>query len=151
MDNLVWWRRKAQLGLPALPEARVQAIPEDEMDRDLFGSTDMTEEQLRQRCGIDPNLSHAWQFADAHTKHTASAMCTRSHYEAGTNDKQKMVKCRDCGMTLLQEKLSPSEKMKTNSPQDCQQAGPCYQGTTGTTWRWKCRLCGHVESGEKPW
>jgi hypothetical protein len=54
MDNLMRWKRKAQLGLPALPEARMQPIPEDEMDRDLFGSTDLTEEQLRQRFGIDP-------------------------------------------------------------------------------------------------
>ena len=148
MDNLVRWRRKAQLGLPALPEARMTAIPEDEMDNDLFGATEMTEGQLRQRLGIDPNQTPG--SLPTPTPSTPPQPCAHLRTtKQGSNDKQKVVKCKDCGATLMTEKLSPSEKMKTNSPQECQHEDKCYQGTTGTTWRWKCRLCGHMESGEK--
>lgn len=129
MDNLMRWKRKAQLGLPALPEARMQPIPEDEMGRDLFGSTDLTE-----RFGIDPGQTPG-SFPSP-TPSTPPQQCAHVRTtKQGTNDKQRVIKCKDCGVTLMQEKLSPAEKMKTDSPHGCQHEDKNYQGTTGTTWR----------------
>ena len=95
------------------------AIPEDEMDNDLFGATEMTEGQLRQRLGIDPNQTPG--SLPTPTPSTPPQPCAHLRTtKQGSNDKQKVVKCKDCGATLMTEKLSPSEKMKTNSPQECQ-------------------------------
>lgn len=100
--NLLRWK----LGLLRLPEACMQPIPEDEMDRDLFDVTDLTEEQLRQRIGLD--LGQTPSSFPTPTPSTPPQQC--AHVRAtkqGANDKQRVVKCKACGMTLVQEKLSP--------------------------------------------
>ena len=54
-------------------------------------------------------------------------------------------------MVLQVEKVEQPTKMQTVNPLECPHADEDrdYRGTTGTTWRWKCKACGHRASGDK--
>ena len=149
MANLDRWRRKAQLGLPALPElsAHMMPIPEDEMDEDLFGEP--RELRLRRELGVDPEQTPG-SFPTP-TPLTPVQDCAHLRTtKQGSNDKRRVVKCKDCGLVLEEEKLTPGEKMRIDSPvTGCAHEEKDYRGTTATTWRWTCKLCGHKESGTK--
>eukprot|EP00435_Cladocopium_sp_Y103_P018811 s2728_g4.t1 len=148
MVNLRRWKRKEQLGLPQIPEHLLQPVPEDEMDHDLFDVTELTEEQLRQQLGIDPGQTPG--SLPTPTPVTPPRTCDHVRTtKQGSNDHKRVVKCKDCGMTLMEEKLTPAESMKVESPHGCLHEDKNFQGTTGTTWRWTCRKCGHVETGQK--
>lgn len=67
----------------------------------------------------------------------------------GSNDGKRITKCKDCGLILQEEKLTPSEKMKTTSPKECPHEDRDERRTTGRTWKWRCKTCGHTASGDK--
>eukprot|EP00435_Cladocopium_sp_Y103_P066563 s466_g28.t2 len=148
MNNLLRWKRKAQLGLPALPEmtAHMMPIPEDEMDADLFGDPD--ELRLRRELGIDPEQTPGSYPTPTPLTPVQDCAHVRTTKQ-GSNDHRRVVKCKDCGLVLEEEKLTPGEKMRVEVPAGCAHAEKDYRGTTGTTWRWTCKLCGHKESGAK--
>lgn len=66
----------------------------------------------------------------------------------GSNGYWKILKRRDCGKILEKEKVKKDETMKKEEG-ECQHLEKDFRGTTGTTWRWKCKACGKVESGVK--
>lgn len=48
-------------------------------------------------------------------------------------------------------KIPKPDSMETTSPDSCRHSDDKkdFRGTTSTTWRWRCELCGYEEKGHK--
>lgn len=135
--NLERWRVKAALGLPRIPTQQ----PTSQFQ---LQSTEPTQHPMTLSCttatlsttttpagsGVptgqgtvpDPLASAGRCNHDRTTKH-------------GSNAYYDVLKCRDC--------------VKTDVDGNCTHEEKDFRGTTATTWRWKCKRCGHQEKGSK--
>ena len=68
---------------------------------------------------------------------------------AGSNAYQNVIKCKDCGFVLHLEKKTVGKAMETKEAGTCTHSRKNYQGTTATTWKWRCLDCGETASGSK--
>ena len=68
---------------------------------------------------------------------------------AGSNAYQNVIKCKDCGFVLHLEKKTVGKAMETKEAGACTHSRKNYQGTTATTWKWRCLDCGETASGSK--
>ena len=117
------------------------------MDEDLFGEP--LELRPRRELGVDPEQtpgSLATPTLMTPVQECAHVRTTKLF----SNDKRRVVKCKDCGKVLEEEKLSPGERMRVDAaPAGCAHEEKDYRGSTGTTWKWACKSCGYKESGAK--
>ena len=72
----------------------------------------------------------------------------------GSNGYVKILKCKDCHKILEQEKVKDG-KMDVDDVKSGKKHGECdhaqkdWRGSTGTTWQWQCKDCGHLEKGDR--
>ena len=125
-------------------------IPEDEMDQDLFEDDHDRAQRLRAQYGIGPDQTPGSLATPTTPLMSDPGQCAHTRTtKHGSNAHKHVVKCKDCGVVLHEEKVSPAESMKTASPNECKHQDRDYRGSTGTTWKWKWKTCGHSETGEK--
>ena len=74
----------------------------------------------------------------------------RANISAQLELDQKVIKCKDCGyqeVTRFQSQTvwKPRLQILVDNSDDKKD----FRGTTSTTWRWRCKLCGYEEKGHK--
>ena len=133
--NIKRWIIKAKLGLPVLPlEDQQRPAPT----------------QPSQAAGSPSTATTLSLTTPATSSNESGQVCQHLRTtKQGSNAYVKMVKCRDCGAVLQHEKEVRTAPMEVKSSKDCDHFDKDFRGTTGKTWKWKCKDCGHQESGYK--
>ena len=146
------WRVKEALGLPKIPSTSQpppQHQPQQQTSLQLaatFSSTTPTSFTTTQSAGSGvPTGGNAVPDPPA-----SAGQCNHQRLtKQGSNAYYDVVKCRDCGEILQREPKVRTEPMKTEIDGEYTHEDKDYRGTTATTWKWKCKRCGHQEKGSK--
>ena len=121
-DRLQRWLWKATRGLPRVPSMTSSPAPPS------YGPLSAPTQET------------------CHRKNTTTCQ--------GSNGYVKILKCKDCHKILEQEKVKDG-KMDVDDVKSGKKHGECdhaekdWRGSTGTTWQWKCKDCGHFEKGDR--
>ena len=80
--------------------------------------------------------------------------CAHMHTtRQGSNAYLRVLKCKDCNKYIEYTKLDKPQKMEVDSDKKtgikCEHEEKDWRGSTGTTWQWKCKSCGHIEKGSR--
>ena len=105
--------------------------------------------EMKARLGL-PAIPEEYQTAQSPAATTPHGTCQQLHItKQGSKAYQRVKKCKDCGLVLEFEKINPTDGMQTADAQQCPHVHRDYRGTTATTYQWRCRDCGHKETGAK--
>ena len=145
--DLKRWVMKAKLGLPILPiEDR---RPEETSPTPQHFTISTPTSVVRPTTTTVATLSHSDTMAASTTMSPGPPCQHLRTTKQGSNAYAKMVKCKDCGAVLSHHKEEKPVKMEAKEPGDCSHHQKDFRSTTATTWKWKCKDCGHQESGMK--
>ena len=146
--NLRRWVMKAKLGLPVLPieDQRPEEPSPVPHQFDISTPTSIAKPTTTSVA----TLAHSDHIAASTTTTTGPTCQHLRTTRQGSNAYVKMVKCRDCGAVLSHEKSEEKpQRMEHKDRGDCSHHEKDFRGTTATTWKWRCKDCGHQESGYK--
>lgn len=146
--NLRRWVMKAKLGLPVLPieDQRPEEPSPVPHQFDISTPTSIAKPTTT----AVATLAHSGHIAASTTTTTGPTCQHLRTTRQGSNAYVKMVKCRDCGAVLSHEKSEEKpQRMEHKDRGDCSHHEKDFRGTTATTWKWRCKDCGHQESGYK--
>ena len=144
--NMQRWRMKALQGLPKLPiQLQDGTLP----DSTPHPPSSAQQFSISTPVSLSPGQHQSLPIEDGQHGSSTQACQHKNTTKQGSNAYLRVVRCKDCGLTLEREKIAPPEKMKTEDVGECTHEEKDFRGTSATTWKWKCKRCGYSEKGVK--